>query len=151
MHKKIFFLILAALAISTLQPNFGLADEKKWIFGNGGEEISDEDLKNLSQKALEGDGVAAFKVARYYDTENINAKINRFWLMISAEDGYPLGEYNYAFHLAETGSPLNSSRADEPTDHDRARFWFRRAKEHGLDVKPEVLRGFGLSPLEADK
>lgn len=84
-------------------------------------ETSACDMSCIKQKALLGDGDAAYRLGNesmYSDRERMKS-----WYRISAENGNVNGQYNYAHFLA-----IDSKNSD---DCYRAIFWFSKAAARG--------------------
>jgi TPR repeat protein len=126
------FLIILLIAIGFYQTSAQAAD-------NGG--LSDSELKSLERAALQGDGLAAFKLSNHagygaHSKEAKNAELR--WATISAEDGLPAGSY-------QLGMILYGDESD-PANIVRAEFWLKRAKAQGI-----AMADFGLCLIERKK
>jgi TPR repeat protein len=94
--------------------------------------IPSEELAVLKAKALGGDGESARKIAIYFNFYKYDALSGKYWLQISAEDGYELGQLNLAEELDDAENVYRSEPPDEiQRDKERACFWFKKAAENG--------------------
>lgn len=93
------------------------------------------DSEHCQEKlALSGDGKAAMKCADYYVHD---MKMRRYWVIISAENGDPIGQYNLAMELfSRNGS----------AERVRAIFWMKKSARQGDGGAKEVLEELRLNP-----
>jgi hypothetical protein len=84
--------------------------------------------KELESRALTGDGRVAMRLS---NTPTFTAKEKRFWLTISAENGYPGG-------ILELGAALREDDSD-PRNIIRAKYWLNIVKAQYPDNKMVIL------------
>jgi TPR repeat protein len=89
---------------------------------------SDCDLPCKMDKALRGDGQAALDMAQASLYQDHEIMVN--WYRVAAENGHPLGQWNYATWL------VADSRSRQ--DCIRAVYWFDRASAGGQNGAKEA-------------
>lgn len=131
--KSIFILALAILAVGN--PAMADAPQQQPLNLNIGAAITENELASLQKAALDGDGVAAFRLSRHFRFANVNRGEELYWLRIAAENGNLAGQYNFGYELA--------TRERSERNLVRAVFWLRKAKAAGVDIPPEFVSEFG--------
>lgn len=109
------FLCLLAVVPAAAEDNNCLKDFRT---------CTDAQSKELETKALMGDGRIAMRLS---NTPTFTAQEKRFWLTISAEDGFPGG-------ILELGAALRIDDSD-PRNVVRARYWLNISIAHFPDNK----------------
>ena len=99
--------------------------------------IGKDVLALLKLRALNGDGRAAGKIARYFGFYKNNPVEEKLWLQVSAEDGLPGGQYEFAQRLYHEGQG-NAAKL-EADGKERACFWLRSANNGGYGQVPRDL------------
>jgi len=85
-------------------------------------------IKELQTRALMGDGRLALRLS---NNPTLTAKERRFWVTISAEDGFEGG-------ILTLGADLRDDDSD-PRNIVRARYWLNISKAHYPDNKMVIL------------
>jgi TPR repeat protein len=94
------------------------------------------ELAELERKALDGDGESAERIARYFDFYVLDHKSARYWMQISAEDDYGLGQFNFAYMLDSSNSPPQGEDKEAvKLDRERACFWLKKAIGNRVKVE----------------
>lgn len=105
-------------------------------------DLSPTEKELLSERALQGDAEASFRLAQFYGFSggdgdpNINDEHDRQqemrWLELAAQQGHPVGEFNFAVELAKDDCPrarsIMSNIRDKSPDTRRgknAAYWLR--------------------------
>ncbi len=93
------------------------------------------DRSCLVEKAMQGDGPSAIRLADLSLKESTNFKRNHdrmvYWYRVAAENGSRLGQWNYAQFL------VGDSRSR--SDCVRALFWFKRAQLQGEPLAKDAV------------
>ena len=101
-------------------------------------DLSKSELKDLSLKAVKGDGEAAFRVGNYYeysaDSTLENYKKMLFWYTIGAENNYPNAHLDLSLILT---SEFNKSNEKEL--YIRGIFWLYRLATIGENASDGVV------------
>ncbi|HYG35967.1 MAG TPA: sel1 repeat family protein [Clostridia bacterium] len=92
--------------------------------------LSEEQIKELTPKAEMGNAEAAVKLYRFYDEVLLDHKGAMKWLVIAAENGHTISQYNL-------GMVYSGELHPETKDLTRAKHWFRIAANRGNE---EALR-----------
>lgn len=92
--------------------------------------LSKEDVDLLQKQAAQGSGASAYKLSMYYMTTKQNAAEHRYWLIVSAENGFPIGMYSLGICLRNGVFKSN----DKEIDRIRGQFWIERARDAGYEV-----------------
>lgn len=93
--------------------------------------LSEYEFRLLQDKGLKGDPEAAFRLYLYYERYKKDFNESSFWLMIAAENGNSVGEYNYWFNLIRDTDTRNRLRAI---------FWLKQAAKHGNKMALSLLK-----------
>lgn len=109
----IFVVLIASTQVEFAWP--------KAVTGMGDLALTSGQVQLLSQKALDGSGRAANRLSIFYLAVRGNRQRSEYWARISAENGSPNGEYNYAQFLLQ----------DSKDNITRAIFWFKKAAAKG--------------------
>ncbi len=112
------------LAVSGCTTTPDLGDEIGYMSrsGNEGLRVPAAEMPVLEQDATAGSGEAAFRLARHYDYVTQDYQQGLFWFSIAAQNGHPIGMYNYALDLA---------RMPDEFSRRRARFWLKKVVDLG--------------------
>ncbi|WP_242111655.1 hypothetical protein [Luteimonas aquatica] len=78
-----------------------------------------------------GSGAAANSVSTFYMKADKSGNEEFYWLMISAENGDPVGQYNLAMKYLDRSSKFHSKI--------RAKFWLEKAAKLGDKKSNEAL------------
>ena len=112
------------------------------IFVAGSAFAAECDLPCKMDKALQGDGQAALDMAQASLYQSHEIMIN--WYRIAAENGHPVGQWNYANWL------VTDSKSRQ--DCIRAVYWFKRAHASGhngaKDAASQLQAALGLNAFE---
>jgi TPR repeat protein len=92
--------------------------------------IPENELHDLEEKALLGDGKAANRIANFYSYIKLNTRQTIYWLSIAVEDGYEKAIYNLGCFL---------SRSQDKNNRTRARYWLQIAVKKGEPLARSVL------------
>ena len=78
-------------------------------------------LSSYKKNALDGDADTAFRVADYYSLIVNSPSEYRYWLVIAAENGNLIAEYNLGKQLLQS---------TEWRSRQRGAFWLRKSRRH---------------------
>jgi Sel1 repeat len=118
------FLVWGCVGCNSLTPG-------KVVGLNDNFRLADREQTELQQKALAGDGKAAFRLSEFHRFIRHDSKEELKWLKVSAECGCLQGVYNYAVVLRDSANEGEKVEAVK---------WFKRAAQRGL---PEVQYTLG--------
>jgi TPR repeat protein len=93
--------------------------------------LTDNEVQRLADEALGGTAEGAFRLYLFFELVKGDHLEALFWLQIAAENGHPIGQYNFGGMLRKDPDPRNRQRA---------RFWFERAAENGVSGASERLK-----------
>lgn len=89
-------------------------------------------MASVEAAALEGDGASALAVSRHFSMGlNTDKEKARYWLLIAAENGNDIAQYNLWFHDHES---------DDPRKRKRALFWLEQARANGNERAVDELK-----------
>jgi TPR repeat protein len=97
--------------------------------------IKVEDIPGFERQALAGDGDVAMRLANYFDFVQLDYPKAMYWMQIAAEDGSPIGQYNYAHMLADderAGAMGETDSRSRERAKLRANYWFKQAAKRGV-------------------
>jgi hypothetical protein len=97
--------------------------------------VSESDLPEVKQKALEGDAQSAERLQLYYALYKHDHAQGMYWLQIEAENGKPLAQLNLAVTLTYK-LPVRSPEQLK-YDHVRGCFWLRKALPNLVDNRDQ--------------
>ena len=109
------------------------------VHGNQDLRLSTSQTEEFEQMALAGDGQAAHKLYQHYALTQQNHEIGEYWLTVSAENGFLIGQYKLAIIL---------SKSESQRDQKRAVFWVRKAVEGGYQPAQKFLDELSLKPVK---
>ena len=92
--------------------------------GNEGLRVPAVEISVLEQEAAAGSAEAAMRLSLHYDFVVQDFQQGLFWSSVAAQNGHPIGMYNYALVLALM--PDEFSRR-------RARFWLKKVVDLGRE------------------
>lgn len=104
----------------------------KAMMGNQMFVIKESDLPRMEKDALAGSGETAFHLWQFYELVKLDYKEALYWATISAENGYPSGEYTLGFILRNDPN----ARSKE-----RALYWLRKCARRGDKQAIDLLKG----------
>jgi hypothetical protein len=94
-----------------------------------------KELKELSLKAMRGDGEAAKRISRHYSIGYNDASMGLYWAVIGAENDYSDSQWSVSYQLTYSNS-LDT----------RGIFWCIQAARKGKEYAIDNLRRLGISP-----
>ena len=124
--------ILAALAAVT---GCKTSSDDALVFHNQREVLTSTQLSELTTKANGGDSAASYRVYEYYEYVVGNYPTAEKWVMKSAEQGRPDGQYTYGLLLFQ--------RSDEQSKQ-QGIAWLKKAAANGFKLAAEVLAQNGI-------
>ena len=116
---------------------------------SGFEHVKAEDIPGLERAALAGDGSAALRLADFYDLRQLAYAKAMYWMQIAAEDGSPIGQYNYAHMLADdqrAGAMGETDPKARELAKLRASYWFKQAAKQGVTPPTTDAPRVGVPP-----
>jgi len=108
-----------------------LKEEASKIHIGSSYNLSEDEIKTLQDRALRGAPEPAFRLYQFFELYKKDYKESLFWVMVSAENGHPGGEYTLGFKLKDDPDHRNRQRAI---------FWLKRAAEHGEKLAVSLLK-----------
>jgi hypothetical protein len=89
--------------------------------------LTEEQIKEFSRKAEEGDADSAFKLHQYFAFLTDDRKKSMYWLEISAKNGNVIAQYSMAYQL------------DYDNEFEKALHWAEIAKSNGFNDPDGVI------------
>ena len=127
LSEKVFFsLFMSIVSIGSVSANDHDCGK--------GEGVASHEASCPSDRALSGDGSAAMRCSDSYIHDRA---MRKYWNQIAAENGDPIGQYNFAMELfSEKGA----------TERRRAIFWLEKSANQGDDLAKELLAEIKSNP-----
>jgi TPR repeat protein len=131
-NKQIIDHLLYLAIILIVCGSCSKADKMGYITGANKFFLTKEQITALKEK--NGDAKAAYKLYEYYEFYEFNEKEAIKWIETSADNGYPLAQYNLSLlYLGEISTPY------VPIDNDKAKKLLRQAANGGVVDAKELL------------
>lgn len=148
-RSSIFSLTFASVMLISVTPPHAIEiqrDEQRIaanepVMGNQAYVLSMSEIEGLENAAIDGDGVAAFRLSRYYLMIRLEPQQAIKWMRIAAENNYPPAYYNLAFLMRN--DPDAASRR-------RTRYWLQRAVREAPEASA-LLAASLLKELDASR
>jgi len=118
--KRIIIILASVFQISTASETLDYDQDK----------VPEKDIQKFLTKALEGDAESAFQLSYIYASQNGWVIESFRWLVVAAEKGHPIAQYNLAMTYAYYKPYKNN---------ERAKFWFEKAAEKGHEKARKEL------------
>ncbi|CAG0955426.1 hypothetical protein ANAEL_00311 [Anaerolineales bacterium] len=93
--------------------------------------LTPQQIATLEEKALAGDGKAAFRLANYWQNYEVNSKEAAYWLQIGAENGHLISQLNLSAYMQSIPSAFGVAKGDTKSLKrlgKRAKFWENKAQ-----------------------
>lgn len=131
--NKIKFLILVIAIMFTFCSK---GYEMDYVTGANDFFLSKKEISDLKEKvSTVHDAEAAYKLYEYYEFSEFNEQEAIRWIEISADNGYPLAQYNLALnYLGEISTP------NIPIDIERGKKLLEEAAKGGIIEAKELLK-----------
>ncbi|MHC1725691.1 MAG: tetratricopeptide repeat protein [Syntrophobacteraceae bacterium] len=124
----------AASLLNTIQEMTVVEKEdtgKSLLAGEQHHFLNETEIKRVQMDALAGSPGSAMRLYLYYEHVKPDQVESRYWLRIAAQNGDPMGQFEFA-HLLASGP--------EQRNQQRARFWFEHAAQNGNEKAVEALK-----------
>jgi len=116
--KYFAYALLAVVSLGTCHAQqYGQHDTT----GSEGVILSDLQVKDYSQQALQGDSAAASKLGQFFLMARGDRSHAEYWYLIAAENGSAGAQRSYATMILQ----------DDKNNKSRAIFWLKRASGNG--------------------
>lgn len=93
--------------------------------------LSGTEIRKLEREALRGVPEAALRLHFFYELEQKDPVESFYWARISAQNGDPMGQYEFGIML---------SKDSDPKSRQRARFWLKKSAENGNEQAEHFLK-----------
>lgn len=145
-RNKIKYIILV-IVIMLMFTFCSKGHEMDYVTGANDFFLSEKEISDLKEKvSSNSDAEAAYKLYEYYEFSEFNEEEAIRWIEISADNGYPLAQYNLALnYLGEISTP------NIPIDIQRGKKLLEEAAKGGIIEAKELLeeledKGNGVTP-----
>ena len=89
------------------------------------------EIQKLEREALRGVPETALRLHLFYEFEQKDPIESFYWARISAQNGDPMGQYEFGIML---------SKDSDPKSRQRARFWLKKSAENGNEQAEHFLK-----------
>ena len=133
-NKRVLFVISICIFILLCFAIVIFMNKEKRIIANDDLSLSENEIIELSEKAINGDGESAYSIASYFLFIKYDTKEAEKWLKLGADNNNVKCQYNYATLLLE----LN-----EKQNYEQAVYYLQLAANNGLETAKTKIEKLG--------